>query len=99
MLSDHERETLQEIQRQLLVEDPGFARSFEVAEQRSPHDRRRRACTVSAVVALVLSLLMLVAGLLGTALVLAAGAALLAVARHLWDESEQSEARDRGTAD
>lgn len=89
MLSDHERETLQEIQRQLLVEDPDFARSFEVAGQRSPHRCHRRACTAGVVLALVLSVLMLVAGLSGSALVLAAGAALIAVARHRWDDSEQ----------
>lgn len=89
MLSDHEREALQEIQRQLLVEDPDFARSFEMAGQRSPHSRHRRACTVSVVLALVLSLLMLIAGLPGTALLLAAGAALIAVARHRWDDSGQ----------
>lgn len=89
MLSDRERETLQEIQRRLQVEDPDFARSFEPTEHRSPHDRHRRACTVSVVLALVLSLLMLVAGLPGSALLLAAGAALIAVARHLWDDSGQ----------
>lgn len=89
MLSDHERETLQEIQRQFLVEDPGFARSFEAAEQRSPHGRHRRACAVAVVLAMVCSLLMLVAGLPGTALLLAAGAALIAVPRHRWDDSGQ----------
>lgn len=43
MLSDRERETLQEIQRRFLVEDPDFAQSFEpddqLAGRRSPRDR------------------------------------------------------------
>jgi hypothetical protein len=30
VLSDHEREALHEIQHQLLVEDPGFAQSFDI---------------------------------------------------------------------
>ncbi|MGH3547273.1 MAG: DUF3040 domain-containing protein, partial [Pseudonocardiaceae bacterium] len=36
VLSDRERETLDQIQRRLLVEDPGFAQSFDADAQRLP---------------------------------------------------------------
>lgn len=90
MLSDRERETLQEIQRRLLVDDPDFVRSFEPtdrpAEQPSPRDRQRRAYTVWIVLALVSSALMLALGLPGTAVVLAAGAGLIGVERRYRDD-------------
>lgn len=84
MLSDHERKTLREVELQLLL-DPNLARAFETTARRSPHDRRRRAYTVSIVLTLALCLLMLVAGAPGTALVLAAGAGVIFMARR-WDD-------------
>ncbi len=80
MLSDHERETLREIQRQLVVEDPDFERSFHtLAEQpagpaessgpagptASPPAEVRWAYTVVIVVALLLAAVSLIAGSLG----------------------------------
>ena len=40
MLSDHERAKLDEIQDQLLTEDPGFARTFEVPLRRPQSSSR-----------------------------------------------------------
>ncbi|MDQ2791897.1 MAG: DUF3040 domain-containing protein [Actinomycetota bacterium] len=80
MLSDRDREALDEIQHQLLVEDPNFGRSFEVGAHRLARQRwyrRRRAYTIAMVVLAMLSVLMLVLGSPTNALVLAAMAALL----------------------
>ncbi|MGH3996068.1 MAG: DUF3040 domain-containing protein, partial [Pseudonocardiaceae bacterium] len=46
MLSDRERATLHDIQRQFLIEDPDFVRSFHTAGQSppcDPPDHRRQA--------------------------------------------------------
>ena len=60
-LSDHACEALHEIQHQLLVEDPGFAQSFDIevrlhAEPQQPHhgspDLARRICTILLVLSL-----------------------------------------------
>jgi hypothetical protein len=52
MLRDRERETLREIQRQFLIEDPGFARSFRSVDHSPPHGRCRRARTSAIVLTL-----------------------------------------------
>ena len=72
MLSDHEREALHEIQHQLLVEDPGFAqsfdteaRSFNIAPQRPRHgspDLTRRIYTILLVLSLTYGVILLLAG-------------------------------------
>ncbi|MGH3825433.1 MAG: DUF3040 domain-containing protein [Pseudonocardiaceae bacterium] len=87
MLSDRERETLDQIQRRLLVEDPGFAQSFDAdaqrlpREPRGPRDRLRLAYTAAIVVAVMLCGLMLLARSPGTALAFAAIAGALFMAR------------------
>ena len=77
MLSDRERASLDEIQDQLLTEDPGLARTFEALRRRpqsSAPDRTvlRWAGKVLPWSMVVLALLLLMAGSLG-------GAALLAM--------------------
>lgn len=77
MLSDREQARLDEIQDQLLTEDPGFARTFEVPLRRPQSSSReetvlRFAGRVLSWSTLVLALLLLMAGSLG-------GAALLAM--------------------
>ena len=74
MLSDHERKTLREVERQFLAEDPEFTRSFDTRAQRL---RRRHLDGVSVKIAIVaavlLGALMLVAGSPSGALAFAAG--------------------------
>jgi DUF3040 family protein len=83
VLSDRERETLRQIRCRLLVEDPGFAQSFDAGEQRLVRGprTRHRAYTVAIVVALMLCVLMLMSQSSGTALAFAAIAGWLIMAR------------------
>lgn len=89
MLSDHERKTLREVERQIMLEDPEFARSFEATSRQPPRDRHRVAYTAAIVVALVLCVLMFVVGAPGTALVLAGGAGLIWVVRRWRDNGRR----------
>ncbi len=95
MLSDRERETLDQIQRRLLVEDPGFAQSFDADAQRlpppKPRDRLRWAYTAAIVVAVMLCALMVLAQSPGTALAFAAIAGALFMARRWRYEIKQRE--------
>ena len=74
MLSDHEQKTLREVERQFILEDPGFARSFDTDAQR-PHrdapDLPRWAYTTLLVVSSTFGLILLVAGSLSGALTFA----------------------------
>ena len=82
MLNDHERETLREVERQFLVEDPEFTRSFATRAQRL--ERRHLdggLVKIAIVAAVLLGALMLVAGSPGGAVAFAAGAALIWLAR------------------
>lgn len=78
MLSDHERETLREVERRLLSDDPTFAQSFDARAQRlSPAYQDRVGFTMVIVAGLLLSALMLVIGSLGGAAAFAAGTGLI----------------------
>lgn len=72
MLSDRERETLNEIQRQFWDEDPNLASSLETIERRLTRDLRRSVYAISIAVTTPLSLLMLVVGPPAGALLFAA---------------------------
>ena len=92
MLSDHERMTLREIERQILAEDPEFTRSFDMGVQR-PHRERRDGVSVKIAImaAVLLGALMLVAGSPSGALAFAAVAGLIWLARrHSNDPSRRS---------
>lgn len=57
MLSDRERATLHEIERQVLIEDPDFARPFRAAGQSGqcdPPDHRRQALPLAIALTVVL---------------------------------------------
>ncbi|MDQ2789027.1 MAG: DUF3040 domain-containing protein [Actinomycetota bacterium] len=57
MLSDRERATLHEIERQFLIEDPDFVRSFHTADQGppcDPPDHRRQALPLAITLTVVL---------------------------------------------
>jgi len=82
VLSDHERETLREVERQLLVEDPDFTRSFATRAQRL--ERRHLdggLVKIAIVAAVLLGALMLVAGSPSGALAFAAVTGLIWLAR------------------
>jgi hypothetical protein len=82
VLNDHERRTLREVERQFVVEDPEFARSFATRAQRL--ERRHLdggLVKIAIVAAVLLGALMLVAGSPSGALAFAAGAALIWLAR------------------
>jgi Flp pilus assembly protein TadB len=83
VLSDHERKTLRELERQLMAEDPEFPRSFDAGA----HRLGRKHCGVTAgiaiTVAVLLFALMLAVGSLGGALAFGAGTGLVWLAwRH-----------------
>jgi hypothetical protein len=82
VLNDHEREILREVERQFLVEDPEFARSFATRAQRL---QRRHLdgglVKIFLVAAVLLSALMLVAGSPSGALAFAAVTALIWLTR------------------
>ena len=81
MLSDHEWRTLREVERRFLTGDTAFAQSFDA---RAQHVRRAQGgvgIRIFLVAAVLLGALMQVAGSPSGALVLAAGAALIWLAR------------------
>jgi hypothetical protein len=91
VLSDREREALHEIQAGLLVEDPGFAQSFDTEPQaldtkpqrlhRSSPGVTRRTYMILLVLSSMYGAILLLAGSPASALALAAMAALMWEAR------------------
>ncbi|NGY65107.1 DUF3040 domain-containing protein [Lentzea sp. NEAU-D13] len=81
VLSDRERETLHEIERQFWDEDPNVAHGLEAAERRLVRDLRRYVYAITIAVAAPLSLFMLAVGLPASALLFAAVAGWAWVAR------------------
>jgi hypothetical protein len=81
VLSDYELKTLREVERQLMLEDPQFARPFHAHQQPPARDHHRPTNKIMIVVAGLLialvSALLLIAGLLSGALTFAAGAGLI----------------------
>lgn len=83
MLSDHERHALREIQRQLVIDDPDFERSFRALETATPPTPRRWVWTVVIVIAALLATIMLLAGSPGGALIVTLVAGSVWLIRHL----------------
>ncbi|TWF82178.1 DUF3040 family protein [Pseudonocardia hierapolitana] len=85
MLSDQERQTLDEVQRRFVTEDPRFAASFNrVGPGASSYTVRwvpRWAYTTAMFVAAAFGVLMLIAGAPGTALAVAALATAISLLR------------------
>lgn len=70
MLNDHERETLREVERRLLADDPAFARAFRARQTHLRHHHsRRRGAIVAVVIAVLLAGLLLALGSFGGALI------------------------------
>jgi hypothetical protein len=86
VLSDHERKTLQELERQFMADDPEFPRRFDARAQRLDRKHLGGAATIAIVGAVLLVALMLVAGSLGGALAFATATGLIWLAwRHSSD--------------
>jgi hypothetical protein len=77
VLSDRERDTLREVERLLLNQDPEFARSFKARAQRLPHPTSRLGIKIFLIAGLMLSALVLVAGSLGGAVAFAVATGLI----------------------
>ena len=91
MLSDHERETLREVERQFLAEDPEFARSFDTrARDLGGEHRVSVSLQIGIVAAVLLVALMLVAGSPAGALAFATATGLI---WHAWRHSTRHAAR------
>jgi hypothetical protein len=90
VLSDRERETLREVERRILSEDPEFARSFDAHAQRLPHASPGGVgIRIFLVVGLLLSALVLVAGSLSGAVAFATTTGLIWLAWRFSRESSQ----------
>lgn len=96
MLSDRERQTLDEVQRRLAAEDPHFAASFTEAGPGAssfsvqwPYTLPSWAYPTAMVVAATLGVLMLVVGAPGSALVLAALATGISLLRRRRNQAAQ----------
>jgi Flp pilus assembly protein TadB len=88
VLSDREQQALREVQRQLMAEDPDFARSFDEAGWRDStfsgqwvYATPRWVFATAVVAAVALGVLMLVVSGPGTALVVAVLATMIFVIR------------------
>jgi Protein of unknown function (DUF3040) len=78
VLSDHERKTLREVERQFLAEDPEFTRSFDTSAQHLRREYRDgESVKIAIFAAALLCGLMLVAGSPGGALAFAAVTGLI----------------------
>jgi hypothetical protein len=85
VLNEHERETLREIQRHLVVEDPAFEEPFRAFDIGTPRARYRWVYTTLVVITAVLAPIVLVAGSPGGAFAFAVIAGTLWWTRHLED--------------
>jgi Protein of unknown function (DUF3040) len=68
MLSDYERKTLLDVERRFMAEDPEFARSFDSQLQRQPAAQGGSNGKIAVAVALLFSVILLLAGFPGGAL-------------------------------
>jgi hypothetical protein len=89
VLSDRERETLREVERRLLIEDPAFARTFTARAQRLPHPTTGLGIKIFLITGLLLSALVLVAGSIGGAVAFAAATGLIWVTWRWAGEPDQ----------
>jgi hypothetical protein len=108
VLSDHERETLREIQRQLFVDDPDFERSFRALDEQprtrpaaptpesppAPPGENRWIYTTVIVTAALLAFLLQLAGSLGGALAFTIIAGSMWLVRRLEHSARQRKRDD-----
>jgi hypothetical protein len=108
VLSDHDRETLREIQRQLFVNDPDFERSFRALDAQpctrpaasapesppAPSGEYRWVYTTVIVIAGLLAVLLQLAGSFGGALAFTVIAGSMWLVRHLEHSARQRKRDD-----
>jgi Flp pilus assembly protein TadB len=92
VLSDHERKTLREVERQCMADDPDFTRTFEADQTRLSRHPHQLGLTLVVVAAALLTTFLLVAGSLGSAAVVATATGLIiwAVRHHAAGTDRQS---------
>jgi hypothetical protein len=90
VLSDHERKTLREVERQFQAEDPGFTRSFEARQTRMARHPRKLGVHLVLGSAALLAVLVLISGSLAGALAIAFTTALIWLT---WSHSSGSDPR------
>lgn len=88
MLSDQERKALQEVERQLIAEDPEFAQSFQADVAHVPVDHHSRTTTIAIVVAMLCGGLIWVAGSVTDAVMLVAAGGWLWVRWRFTDDTQ-----------
>ena len=94
MLSDPERETLDEIERQILAEDPDLARSFQTVKPSDPYDWHWMAYTAAIHAVLAVGMILFLMGSVAGALGFATLAGGVALARHFTAPPDESEEHD-----
>jgi len=77
VLSDHERETLREVERQFQAEDPRFTRSFEARQNRLASRSHKLGARLAVVAAALLTAFLLLAGSVAGALAVAVTTGLI----------------------
>jgi Protein of unknown function (DUF3040) len=77
VLDDNERETLREVERRLLAEDPEFVNEFQTHQSHLQRRTHRRGAAVAIVIALLIAGLMLAAGSVGGAVLWASATAVV----------------------
>jgi hypothetical protein len=82
VLSDHERETLREVERQFQAEDPRFTRSFEARQTRLARHPHQLGANLAVVAATLLAAVTLLAGSLTGALAIVLTTWLIWMAWH-----------------
>lgn len=87
MLSDPEWKSLCDVERQLLAEDPEFARRFEARQTLLSGHPRKSGARIALIVGLLLTVIMLVAGSPSGALAFAAATSVVWLAWRYFDET------------
>ena len=77
MLSDHEWKTLRAVEHQCTADDPDFTRTFEAGQTRLSRHPHQLGASVLVVAATLLTTFLVVAGSLGSALVVTASTGLI----------------------
>ena len=90
MLSDHDRKTLDEVERHCMAEDPAFTRSFQERQTRLSRRPHQTGAAVAIAVATLLVTLMLIVGSLAGALAFATVTGLIWMA---WRHSTEPDRR------
>jgi Flp pilus assembly protein TadB len=92
VLSDHELKSLREVERQCMADDPDFTRTFEAGQARLSRHPHQLGLTLAVVAAALLTTFLLVAGSLGSAVVVAAATGLI-----IWAVRHRSASTKRQT--